>query len=137
MAAATAHRHETEVAINSRERGSATLWGVAVMGLLMAVATAFATVGSVRVARHRVNTAADLSALAAARHALLDPEGACARALALAARNGVQLTRCEITDEIADVWTSLPISLPIVGAHTVTGRSRAGPAEATPIEGDP
>jgi secretion/DNA translocation related TadE-like protein len=100
------------------------------MGLLMAVATAFATVGAVRVARHRVTTAADLSALAAARLALFDPQRACATAAALATQNGVDLTRCEINDEVADVWTSLRISLPIVGTRTVTGRSRAGPAES-------
>lgn len=97
----------------------------------MAVATAFATVGAVRVARHRANNAADLSALAAAKLALFDPEGACTRASALAIQNGVQLTRCEITNEVADVWTALPISLPIVGTRTVEGRSRAGPADTT------
>ncbi|MFG1705470.1 Rv3654c family TadE-like protein [Nonomuraea sp. M3C6] len=120
--------------MNPGQRGSATLWGVALMGLLMALATTFATVGSVRVARHRVNNAADLSALAAARLAVVDPEGACDRAAALATQNGVQLTQCTITNEIADVWTSLPISLPISGTRTLTGRSRAGPADADPTE---
>lgn len=98
----------------------------------MAVATVFAMVGAVRVARHRADNAADLSALAAARMALSDPEGACAKASALAVQNGVRLTRCEINHEVADVWTALPIALPVVGTRTVMGRSRAGPAEATP-----
>ncbi|WP_281394176.1 Rv3654c family TadE-like protein [Nonomuraea muscovyensis] len=111
------------------DRGSATLWGVALMGLLMAVATALATVGSVRVARHKVNDAADLSALAAARLAIADPEGACARAAALAVDNGVNLVKCEINDEVADVWTSLSITVPLVGARELTGRARAGPAQ--------
>ncbi|MEV1171176.1 Rv3654c family TadE-like protein [Nonomuraea sp. NPDC049784] len=118
--------------MNPKERGSATLWGVALMGLLMVVATAFATVGSVRVALHRVNGAADLSALAAAKLAIVNPEGACARAAALATQNGVELTQCEITNEVADVWTSLPISLPLLGTRTLTGRARAGPAVTTP-----
>ncbi|TMR15281.1 helicase [Nonomuraea zeae] len=102
------------------------------MGLLMAVATALATVGAARVARHRVSNAADLSALAAARLALIDPEAACQKAAALATSNGVQLAECEITNEIADVRTSLSISLPVVGTRTLTGRSRAGPAASTP-----
>jgi secretion/DNA translocation related TadE-like protein len=110
------------------ERGSATLWGVALMGLLIAVTTAFATAGTARVARHRVNNAADLSALAAARLALLDPQEACARAGALAAGNGIEMIRCEISGEVADVWTALSISLPVVGTATVRGRARAGPA---------
>ncbi|MFI6742140.1 Rv3654c family TadE-like protein [Nonomuraea sp. NPDC050451] len=118
--------------MNPKEKGSATLWGVAFMGLLMAVATAFATLGSVRVARHRVNSAADLSALAAAKLAIINPEAACARAATLASQNGVKLTQCKITDEIADVWTSLSISLPILGPRTLTARSRAGPVERAP-----
>ncbi|MFB4283698.1 Rv3654c family TadE-like protein [Nonomuraea sp. MTCD27] len=123
-------------ALDSRNRGSATLWGVALMGLLMAIATAFATVGSVRVARHRVNSAADLSALAAAKLALIDPEGACERASALAKENGVDLTQCKITEDVADVWTALPISLPVLGPRTLTGRSRAGPATPTAPTGN-
>ncbi|MGI5268455.1 Rv3654c family TadE-like protein [Nonomuraea sp. CA-218870] len=116
------------------DRGSATLWGVALMGLLMTVALAFATAGSVRVARHRAHDAADLSALAAAELALVDPEGACARAAALARQNGADLSSCAITGAVADVRTSLTISLPGFGARTVTGRSRAGPAQAGPAK---
>lgn len=111
------------------DRGSATVWGVALMGLLMAVATALAGVGSLRVARHRVNAAADLSALAAAKLVLLDPESACARAASLAAANGIKLTKCQVSGEIVDVWTELTVTLPIFGTRTLTGRSRAGPAE--------
>ncbi|MEV4113509.1 Rv3654c family TadE-like protein [Nonomuraea sp. NPDC049695] len=132
----TPYRNQTlrrgKAPINTKERGSATLWGVALMGLLMTVATAFATVGSARVALHRVNSAADLSALAAAKLAITNPEAACPRAAALAAQNGVELTRCEITQEIADVWTSLPVSLPLLGTRTLTGRARAGPAVTPP-----
>ncbi len=109
------------------DRGSATLWAVALMGLLMAVATALAMVGSVRVARHRLNDAADLSALAAAKLAIIDPRSACAHAAALAAENGVELSACTITGEVADVWTAGEISLPGFGTRTLTGRSRAGP----------
>ncbi|TDE26674.1 hypothetical protein E1295_43945 [Nonomuraea mesophila] len=127
---------EEEKLKRDKERGSATLWGVALMGLLMAVATALAAVGSVRVAGHRVGSAADLSALAAAEMALTDPEGACLRASAIAARNGAKLTRCEIRDEVADVWTTMSISLPIAGTRTLTGRSRAGPATVT-LAGSP
>ncbi len=106
------------------------------MGLLLAVATALATVGSVRVAGHRVNSAADLGALAAARLALIDPEGACAKAAELAIENGVELTDCKINEDVADVWTELSISLPLLGSRTVRGRSRAGPAETIPLDDD-
>lgn len=125
-------RRNMQSLINTKERGSATIWGVALMGLLMTVATAFATLGAVRAAIHRVNSAADLSALAAAKYAIVDPEEACVRAAALAAQNGVKLARCQLTDEIADIWTSSQVSLPLLGTRTLTGRSRAGPATTAP-----
>ncbi|MFI6906668.1 Rv3654c family TadE-like protein [Nonomuraea sp. NPDC050394] len=113
------------------DRGSATIWGVALMALLISVAMTLAAVGSVRVARHRVYGAADLSALEAARLALAAPDQACARAEKVAMANAVRLTRCTITDETADVWTSLEITLPGVGKRIVTGRARAGPSWIT------
>lgn len=102
------------------------------MALLMAVAIAFATVGSVRVARHRVHSAADLSALGAAQLVIADPDRACARARELARDNGAALVRCTITGEVVDVWTSLTISVPGVGQRNVLGRARAGPARIDP-----
>ena len=125
-----AKRRESTFA-KQADRGSATLWGVALMGLLMAVATAFAMVGSVRVARHHVHDAADLSALAAARLAIVDPQAACDRAEIVAAKNAVHLLECTLTDEIADVRTSLTITLPAIGTRTLTGRARAGPSGYT------
>ncbi|MEV0514278.1 Rv3654c family TadE-like protein [Nonomuraea sp. NPDC050405] len=113
-----------------RDRGSATLWGIALMGILMVVAVALATVASARVARHRVNAAADLSALAAARLAITDPDEACRVAAAVAAENGTKLVRCQVSDEIADVWTSLAARYPFAGSRSLTGRSRAGPRPA-------
>ncbi|MFI9555835.1 Rv3654c family TadE-like protein [Nonomuraea endophytica] len=115
----------------TRDQGSATIWGVALMALLMSVAMALAAVGSVRVARHRVYAAADLSALEAARLALAAPDQACTRAEQVATANAVRLTRCTITDETADVWTSLEITIPGMGKRTLTGRARAGPSWIT------
>ncbi|MEV0351870.1 Rv3654c family TadE-like protein [Nonomuraea sp. NPDC050680] len=124
----SAKKHRAATFVKRADRGSATLWGVAFMGLLMAVATALATVGSVRVARHHVHDAADLSALAAARLAILDPRAACDRARTVAARNGAHLLQCTLIGEIADVRTSLTITLPALGTRTLTGRARAGPS---------
>lgn len=102
------------------------------MGLLMAVAMGVATVGVARVARHRVNNAADLSALAAARLVVVDPDGACGKAAAVALGNGVDLAECTISDEVVDVRTSLAITLPVVGSRALTGRARAGPERVDP-----
>ncbi|WP_425564006.1 Rv3654c family TadE-like protein [Nonomuraea longicatena] len=117
--------------IRRRDRGSATLWGIALMGLVMAVAMVFAAVGAARVARHRVHSAADLSALAAARLVIADPARACAQAAEIAKANGVRMARCVLTGEVADIWTELDLAFPGLGTRTVTGRSRAGPSWTT------
>ncbi|MFI6293845.1 Rv3654c family TadE-like protein [Nonomuraea sp. NPDC050790] len=123
----------TETLKHSRpvDQGSATIWGAALMALLMSAAMTLAMVGSVRVARHRAYAAADLSALEAARLALAAPDQACAQAEKVALANAVRLTRCTITEETADIWTAVEITLPGVGKRTVTGRARAGPSWIT------
>lgn len=114
------------------DRGSATLWCVALSGLLLAVATTFAIVGAARVAHHRAQSAADLSVLVAARWALAAPTEACARASRLAAENGAQLVRCTLTDAVADLTVSVGLSLPALGDRVVLARARAGPANGNP-----
>ena len=51
------------------ERGSATVWVLALSGVLAAVGVAGVLIGAAVVARHRATSAADLSALAAAGQA--------------------------------------------------------------------
>ncbi|MFE3452040.1 Rv3654c family TadE-like protein [Nonomuraea sp. NPDC059194] len=114
------------------DRGSATLWCVALSAVLFTVATAFALLGTVRVAHHRAQSTADLSALVAARWALASPENACERASRLAVQNGARLVRCALTEATADVTVAVGLSLPGVGERTVHARARAGPAAATP-----
>ena len=62
------------------ERGSATVWVVALSGVLAAIGVAAVLVGAAVVGRHRATAAADLAALAAAEHAVRGDPGACAAA---------------------------------------------------------
>ncbi|GLW08942.1 hypothetical protein Misp01_40720 [Microtetraspora sp. NBRC 13810] len=109
------------------ERGSATVWTVAFMALLTTVAMVIAYVGMARVARHRAQSAADLSALEAARLALEGPDHACGAAAVLAVENGAVLDRCSIRDSIAEVEVSVPLALPGTSVRRVASRARAGP----------
>ncbi|WP_157248741.1 Rv3654c family TadE-like protein [Nonomuraea typhae] len=113
------------------EQGSATIWSAAVMTVLMCLAIALTTAGSVRVARHRVNSAADLSALEAARLAIAAPDQACARADEIAQANTARLTHCTITEETAEVRTAVDITIPGLGKRTLTGQAKAGPSWIT------
>ncbi|MFF3440773.1 Rv3654c family TadE-like protein [Streptosporangium sp. NPDC002721] len=110
------------------QRGSATIWTVGLMALVFAVATAVVFAGMARVARHRAQSAADLSALAAARLAFADPGRGCVRASSLAADNEARVTRCSLSDGgIADIEVTLEVSLPLKGPVAITARARAGP----------
>ncbi|GAA2880905.1 flp pilus-assembly TadE/G-like family protein [Streptosporangium fragile] len=114
-----------------REQGSATIWTVGLAALIFAVAMAVVLAGSARVARHRAQGAADLSALVAARLAFADPERSCVKASLLAVGNGAEVIRCSVGDDgVADVQVAVRLSLPVPigsGGVRVTARARAGP----------
>lgn len=125
------HGHEGGAAARRRacrERGSATIWAVAVAAAVWAVAAALMAVGAARVGRHRAQSAADLSALAAARLAFVVPDRGCARAEALARANGAEVTGCVVgQDGIADIQVTVRLSLPVLGPRPITALARAGP----------
>lgn len=110
------------------DRGSGTLWMLALIGLIWSVATMAMTVGGIRVARHQAYAAADLAALAAASH-FADGEGsACELAARIARGSGGRLRQCAFHGRISDVMVVSEIrSLPALGHLTATARARAGP----------
>ncbi|TQL97373.1 secretion/DNA translocation related TadE-like protein [Actinoallomurus bryophytorum] len=112
----------------SKDRGSGTLWMLALIGLIWSVATMAMTVGGVRAARHRAYAAADLAALAAAAH-FADGEGnACELAARIAHGSGGRLRQCVFHGRISDVVVVTEIrALPAMGHLTATARARAGP----------
>jgi secretion/DNA translocation related TadE-like protein len=108
------------------QRGSATVYVLSVVVLLMAVTLGAAGFAGLATAKHRATTAADLAALAAASA----PVRGCEVAVATAERNGGRLTGC--VREGADVTVTV-----VVAAHApfglrpmVRARARAGPAPA-------
>jgi secretion/DNA translocation related TadE-like protein len=112
----------------SGERGSATVWVLALSGVLAAIGMAAVLVGTVVVARHRATTAADLAALAAAGQAVLGRPETCAAAAEVAEANSAELTACTVHDgAVVEVRVSVPVQLGRLGVHAATGRARAGP----------
>lgn len=111
-----------------RDRGSATVWGVVVVTVLMSVFGGVLLLGQAVVSRHRAAAAADLAALAAAASWAHGPEAACATAVRVAVAQGVQVTGCTVTGEVAEVTARTP-----TGPFRPELRSRAGP----PLPGEP
>lgn len=106
------------------ERGSATVYAVALMAVVLSVAAALAWAGGAVVAHRRAQAAADLAALAGASH----PESGCARAEAVADANGASLLHCRAAG--GHVWVMVEVIGPqMVGrVPRLAARAHAGPA---------
>ncbi|MEO3811327.1 Rv3654c family TadE-like protein [Sphaerisporangium sp. B11E5] len=109
------------------EKGSGTVWLVSLMALIWLVAGASVAAGAIRVARHRAETAADLSALAGAVHALAAPAYACRRAASVATANHAGLARCTVHTGVIHVRVAVTASVPLLGRRSLTAEARAGP----------
>jgi secretion/DNA translocation related TadE-like protein len=113
----------------SGERGSATVWVVALAGLVAALGAAGVLVGAAVTARHRATSAADLAALAAASHAVVGDPAACAVAARIASANGAVLAGCaQLPGAQVQVEVRIRLSLGPLGSREAHGRARAGPA---------
>lgn len=113
------------------ERGSASIWVLACGGLVIMVGTAGVLRTEAVLGRHRAESAADLSALAAAGQ-IGRSEGICAAARTVAAANSARLATC-VPDLAADgrsgsvrVRVTVAVRLPVVGTRTVVASARAG-----------
>jgi secretion/DNA translocation related TadE-like protein len=114
----------------AEERGSATVWVIALTGVLAAIGVAAVLVGAAVVGRHRASAAADLAALAAAEHAVRGDPAACAAAGEVAGANGARLTACTVGDAaVVDVAVAVPVRLGPLGVSQAGARARAGPVE--------
>jgi len=111
------------------ERGSATVWTVALAGVLALVGVAVVLVGAAVVARHRAGAAADLAALAAAGAAVQGDPRACAVAGELAAANAATLDSCAVgAGAVVELYVHVPVRLGPLGVLDARARARAGPA---------
>jgi len=113
------------------DQGSATIWVLAAMSVVLLAGFAGIALGAAVLARHRAENAADLAAVAGAT-ALVSGSGApCAAAAALVHANGGQLVSCSVL--IDDVVVSVrvaPVGLPARWG-SAEARARAGPVDLT------
>ncbi|MDT0304032.1 Rv3654c family TadE-like protein [Streptomonospora wellingtoniae] len=107
------------------DAGSATVWVLALCGVVLFAASAVVLVAGVRVDRHRAATAADLAALAGAERLSEGERSSCAAARATAEANGAELTRCRLAADLSlHVSTRVPARMRL---GSVTAHARAGP----------
>ncbi|MFC3964047.1 Rv3654c family TadE-like protein [Nocardia jiangsuensis] len=114
--------------VNARgERGSATVTACFALLALLAVTAMVAQLGAAVAARHRVQSAADLAALAAAGALLEGPVAGCAAAEELAGRVGTRLRECTADQWDVTVVAEVRIPLGLFGARIASAAARAGP----------
>ena len=113
------------------QRGSASVLGVVLVGVLAAVTLLVAVVGGVVADQRRAESAADLGALAGAAAVQQGADG-CAAARPVVRLNGARLAACSIDGAV--VWLRAIRSIgPVLGRRfTVSSTARAGPADFGP-----
>jgi secretion/DNA translocation related TadE-like protein len=109
------------------DAGSATLWVVTAMALVLGVGGVSGSVGVVTVERHRADTAADAAALAAAGHVIAGQAAACAAAAEIARVDGAELSRCGLDGAGAQVEVDLALPGVLGRFGHAVGRAHAGP----------
>lgn len=114
------------------ESGIATLWGLAIIGILLLFAAVSAGVVSLIGARHQAEAAADLAALAGAQSIADGTDDPCQVADRVAVANRGRLVRCTVYDDIVEVRVEIESPRLLGRAWTLTGRARAGPADSVP-----
>ena len=111
------------------DAGSATVWMLTLIGIVLITGIAALALGQVVMARHRAGAAADLAALAAADHAWDGGPAACEHALAVVRAQRAELVRCGVDGQIADVLVQVAVAVPLAVVPPARARARAGPAE--------
>jgi secretion/DNA translocation related TadE-like protein len=101
-------------------------------GLVVLAGVAGAGRGAATVARHRVEAAADLAALAAATRLAGGPGPPCAAAEQVARANGAALLGCRLTGSDVEVEAETTLAFGGLGSYRVQARARAGPARSQP-----
>jgi secretion/DNA translocation related TadE-like protein len=119
------------VPVPRSELGSAAVLGTVLVGALATVAVLVAALGGAVADQRRVESAADLGALAGASAAQRGDDP-CAAAGSTVARNRARLTACRVAGEVVTLRAARS-SRPVLGLRfTLTSTARAGPAGSAP-----
>jgi len=116
--------------VSDAERGSATPFAIACLGLLVLLAAALGVVSAMIHAQRRAQSAADLGALAAAQALAVGADG-CSAGGRIVTANGATLTSCQVSGR--EVRLGVEVAGPRWLGQTadLTAAARAGPSGAS------
>lgn len=127
----TGHGEGAHVSGGSREAGAATVFGLALIAVLVLVAAGGGVAAAVLAGHRRAEAGADLAAVAGATAVQAGQDG-CAAAARIAAANGADLDGCTVdgVDVVVSVRVTMAALQRLVGGAglpTLPGRARGGP----------
>lgn len=111
-----------------RERGSATIYAIAIGGLLGLIAMVILQAATLIRLQHEVTKAADLAALAASQASVVGKDP-CAAATEIGRRNHAAVVRCRMDFDVATVTTRAESRAVWGQRFRVERKARAAPAD--------
>jgi secretion/DNA translocation related TadE-like protein len=109
------------------DRGSGVIWTLAVGFVILTIGLVASLRCAAVVARHRAESAADFTALAAAAHALDGRAAACSVAAGIAQANNADLVSCQLRGSVVTVEVTAPVAGAMLSDWRAHARARAGP----------
>ena len=109
------------------DRGAVTVLAVAMLGVLILIASAIAVGEAMVVAHRRAQSAADLAALASAQ-AIQHARDPCGAAGQVAAANGATLTGCAVEAYVVTISVTVPGPRWLGARGDFGAQAKAGPA---------
>lgn len=115
-----------------RQRGSATIWLLSLMTVVVLAGVTALMVAQAVTARHQAGAAADLAALAAAARTFDGAPLACARAAEVAQAARARVVSCVLAGQVAEVTVEIRPRSGLAHLPPVRARARAGPPPVSP-----
>lgn len=111
---------------SAADRGSATIWACAWIGLLLTIGCIASCAAVAVAAQHHLDAAADLSAISAASR-LQRGGDPCAAARSVAVQNEATLANCHVVGDDVLVSVRTRLELPFNISVPIGSQARAGP----------
>ncbi|MEV6274419.1 Rv3654c family TadE-like protein [Nocardia sp. NPDC051832] len=115
--------------LTTGDSGGATVLACFALAGLITTTLLISQIGAGVVARHRVQSAADLAALAGAGALESGPEAGCAAAGEIARHMRARLRTCAVSQWDVTVTAEQNVPMGLFGVRTVSAVARAGPVE--------
>ena len=115
------------------QRGTATVWMLCCVLLVVGLAFVVLGLGAALVSRHRASAVADLAALAAADAVLAGRPSPCLAAARIGRAQDGRVVECRVVGDVVEVVAEVPVGELLAFLPPARARARAGAAGAVTV----